>query len=68
MFLPFINGKEHEGKIMSYFNLIDYGEGFSIDKVTVDNYSTIVSKWKVNVDVFAFFLKKTQLLYNYGRK
>lgn len=68
MFLPFINGKEHEGKIMSYFNLIDYGEGFSIDKVTVDNYSTIVSKWKVNVDVFAFFLKKTQLLYNYARK
>lgn len=68
MFLPFINGKEHEGKMMSYFNLIDYGEGFSIDKINVNNYSKIVSKWKVNLDVFAFFLKKTQLLYNYVRK
>lgn len=64
MFLPFINGVEINDEKISYFNIIDYGEGFSIDKLKEGNYSELISKWKVNFNVFAFFLRKEQMFYN----
>lgn len=65
MFLPFINGvevKEQDGKHKyGYFNLIDYGENFSVDKLNQGNYEEMISKWKVNFNCFTFFLSRKQV-------
>jgi hypothetical protein len=57
---------ESEGtkKVLSYFNLIDFGGLSETNKVDMDTWPTIISKWKVNIDIFKFFLKKMQFITN----
>lgn len=62
MYQKFINGVEVNGDLMSYFNLIDFGTNFDIKQITSDNWKEALSKWKVNVNVFAYFLKRSQVL------
>lgn len=67
MFLQFINGvevKEFQNEKISYFNIIDYGKDFSLDKLKEGNYNELISNWKVNFNVFSFFLSKYQMIYN----
>ena len=64
MFQEFIDGVEVNGDLMSYFNIIDFGEDFNINNITTEEWKKILSKWKVNVNVFAFFLKRSQMLSN----
>lgn len=48
---------------ISYFNLIDFGNyENSKDKLTMDSWMNVISSWKVNIDVFRFFLRKMQFL------
>lgn len=68
MYPDYIYGKDFfglnpKGKTMSYFNLIDWGEDFDIEKVNSSNFQDIISKWKVNYDSFGFFLAKQQVFY-----
>lgn len=44
----------------SYFNIIDFG--LDKEEVRSDNYRSIMSRWKVNVECFNFFYKKKFLL------
>lgn len=53
---------------MSYFNVIDFGEDFDVSKITYKNWKEKLANWKVNVDVFAFFLKRSQLLSTYKQR
>lgn len=56
------SGKFIENGI-SYFNLIDFGDyENSNDKLTMDSWMDVISSWKVNIDVFKFFLRKMQFL------
>lgn len=57
MFLKYINGVQDGGKNYSYFDIIDFGFD-DIEKVTQDNFKEILSKWKVDWNVFGFFLQK----------
>jgi hypothetical protein len=50
--------KKINGKIISYFHLINFGDYGSVN---FSNWREIVSKWKVNVDVFNYFLTRQQL-------
>ena len=61
-----INDKsESEKTTISYFNIIDFGEYENKkDKISMDDWRNIISKWRVNVKVFMFFLRKTQFIYN----
>lgn len=50
---------------ISYFNLINFGDyEKQKDKLNMDKWSEVISSWKVNSDVFQFFLRKLQLLTN----
>lgn len=63
MYYNFIKGNERtsfKGN-MSYFNIIDFGKDFSIEKITAKNWKSYVSKWKVNIDNFGFFMSKQQV-------
>lgn len=48
---------------ISYFNLINFG---NYDKyknnLTMDSWAEIISSWKVNINIFHFFLKKMQFI------
>lgn len=56
------SGKFIENGI-SYFNLIDFGDyENSKDKLTMDSWMNVISSWKVNIEVFRFFLRKMQFL------
>lgn len=48
---------------LSYFNIINFGD---YDKyksdISMDKWNEIISSWKVNVDVFKFFLRKMQII------
>lgn len=47
----------------SYFNLINFGDYEKIkDRLDMDKWSQVISSWKVNIDVFLFFLRKLQFL------
>lgn len=49
----------------SYFNLINFGEYDKIkDRLDMDKWQEVISSWKVNIDVFLFFLRKLQFLGN----
>lgn len=61
MFTPYVNGVEIGGKKISYFNIIDFGENFDISKITSENWKDVISTWKVNIDVFSYFLKRSQI-------
>lgn len=62
MYPAYIYGKEIGGKIMSYFNIIDFGN-FDINSVDSANWREVISKWKVNVDSFGFFMSKQQVFW-----
>lgn len=61
MFPNFIQGKEIGGKNFSYFNLIDFGKDFDIEKLNQNNWLDEISKWKVDKEVFNFFMSKQQV-------
>lgn len=61
MFAPYVNGVKVGGKKISYFNIIDFGENFDISKITSENWKDVISTWKVNIDVFSYFLKRSQI-------
>lgn len=63
MYPAYIYGKDLGGKMMSYFNIIDWGEDFDIEKVNSSNWQDIISKWKVNYDTFGFFMAKQQVFW-----
>lgn len=49
--------------VISYFNIIDFGEYEKYkEKMTMDSWANIISSWKVNKDVFLFFLRKLQMI------
>lgn len=48
---------------ISYFNLINFGDyENSKEKITMDSWMNIISSWKVNIDIFRFFLRKMQFM------
>lgn len=59
----YIEGVNIRGSNMSYFNLIDFGTAESKD-IKEDNWFENLSKWKVNIPVFQFFLAKEHMLHN----
>lgn len=61
MYPNYIYGKEIGLKKFSYFDIIDFGEDFDIEKITLKNFNSFIGKWKVNVDNFGFFMSKQQL-------
>lgn len=56
------NGDD-KSDVLSYFNIINFGD---YDKyksdISMDKWNEIISSWKVNVDVFKFFLRKMQII------
>lgn len=61
MYPAYIYGKDIGHSNMSYFNIIDFGKDFDIEKVDSNNWKDIISKWKVNLDSFGFFMSKQQV-------
>lgn len=54
-----------ESDVISYFNIINFGDyEDKRENLTMDDWPELISKWKVNTDVFMFFLKKMQLISN----
>lgn len=50
---------------MNYFNLINFGDYEKVkDRLDMDKWTQTISSWKVNIDVFLFFLRKLQLINN----
>ena len=47
-------------KLISYFDIIDFGD--TKKDLNFDNWKDGVSTWKVNRDVFNFFLKRLQMI------
>ena len=47
-------------KLISYFDIIDFGD--TKKDLNLDNWKDGVSTWKVNRDVFNFFLKRLQMI------
>lgn len=57
------NVAEEDKTTLSYFNIIDFGDyGKNRDKIDMDKWREIISKWKVNTTAFMFFLRKTHFL------
>lgn len=65
MYASYIYGKDIGDKTMSYFNIIDFGADFDIEKVDSTNWKDIISKWKVNLDNFGFFMSKQQVFWEH---
>lgn len=58
----FITGeKTASGTMVSYFNLIDFGD-YNDKDVDVEKWQKVISKFKVNTSTFGFFVKRQQLL------
>ena len=54
---------EKSKNIPSYFNLIDFGDyDRKKERITMDDWRNIISSWRVNTDVFLYFLKKMQFI------
>ena len=68
MMSKYIDGVRVNGKLISYFNIIDFGlregEKFEnyLSRLKMGDWKGEVSKWKVNIDVFSYFLKRSQIL------
>lgn len=62
LYPEFIEGALVDGSDFrySYFNIIDFGT--SNEKITSDNWRNVMSKWKVNLDVFGYFMSKQQVI------
>lgn len=57
------NSSEDKRKTLSYFNIIDFGDyDKNQNSMNMDNWRETISKWKVNVNVFMFFLRKMQFV------
>lgn len=65
MFQDYVDGKEVNGDLISYFNIIDFGDDFDVDSITVESWKKMLSTWRVNLNVFAYFLKRSQILSTY---
>lgn len=53
-------------KLVSYFNIIDFNDfDNNIKKVTAENFTSFLKTWAVNLDVFDYFISKSQFV-NYG--
>jgi hypothetical protein len=63
MYPAYIYGKDIGYKNISYFNIIDFGDSFDIEKVNLSNWESVISKWKVNLDSFGFFMSKQQVFW-----
>ena len=63
MYPNYINGDYIGDDLMGYFNIIDFGKDFDINKIKIDNWRDYVSKWKVNESVFNFFMAKQQVYF-----
>jgi len=51
--------------IASYFNLIDFGKYDEVkDSLNMDQWKDVISSWKVNIDVFKYFMRKMQFITN----
>lgn len=68
MMAEYVDGKRVDGKTISYFNIIDFGlqngqtfENY-LSKIKMEDWKREVSKWKVNLDVFNYFLRRSQML------
>jgi hypothetical protein len=59
----YIEGVELDGHLHSYFNIIDFGEDFDIEKITAANWKEYISKWKVNLESFGFFMTRQQVFW-----
>lgn len=46
---------------LSYFDLINFGN-YKKDDIDINSWQNIISTWKVNSDVFLFFLRKLQFI------
>lgn len=47
----------------SYFNLINFGNYDKVsNNINMDQWHECISSWKVNIDVFKFFLRKLQFM------
>lgn len=47
----------------SYFNLINFGNYDKVsNNINMDKWHECISSWKVNIDVFKFFLRKLQFI------
>ena len=68
MMAEYIDGVKVDGKTISYFNIIDFGlrEGQKFEdylsNLKTEDWKGEISKWKVNLDVFSYFLKRSQIL------
>lgn len=62
MYPSYIDGVEIDGKLKSYFNIIDFGD-LDINEITSENWKKYISKWKVNYDSFGFFMTKQQVFW-----
>lgn len=68
MMSNYVDGIKVDGKIMSYFNIIDFGlksnQTFEdyLSNLKIENWRGEISKWRVNLDVFSYFLKRSQML------
>lgn len=58
----YIEGVEINGKKMSYFNIIEFGDQ-DINKLTAKDWKKYISGWKVNLDTFGFFISRQQVFY-----
>lgn len=63
MYANFMTKKNIGDKSYSYFDIIDFGETKPED-ITSKNYKDSLSKWKVNLDVFGFFMRREQVFWN----
>lgn len=66
MFKRYIDGYEKitsykDHVTYSYFNIIDFGKDFKIENITAKNWKSYVSKWKVDIDNFGFFMSRQQV-------
>ena len=63
MVKPFIQGVKLNGINMSYFDIIDFtGYEENRSQISLGNWREVISKWKVNLKVFKFFLKRWQFI------
>ena len=65
MYPSYVDGQVVGNDLMGYFELIDWGRGFDINKITAKNWKSYVSKWKVNDEVFNFFMAKQQVYFEH---
>ena len=63
MYPKFIDGFEMNNRKYSYFNIIDFGD-LDIEQITSENWKKQISKWKVDIDNFGFFMSKQQVFWS----